>query len=79
MLATALPRIDWSRFRLSRSECWRALAAGSVWAVCFTAGLTALTSWQCGGICLPEVADNAVLALLGGILGVGAVAAYGRR
>jgi len=57
----------------------RALLAGLAFGVALTAGLTAVTAWQLGGICLPEVAENAVLAIAGGVLGLGPVAAYGRR
>jgi hypothetical protein len=79
MFATALPRLDWTRLRLSRSECLRAIAVGAAWGVTLTAGLAAMTFWKCGLICLPEIAENAVLSVIGGILTVGAVAAYGRR
>jgi hypothetical protein len=54
-------------------------AAPRAWGLILTAGLTAMTAWQCGAVCLPEVMENALLSIAGGILSVGAVAAYGRR
>jgi len=38
-----------------------------------------MSAWQCGGVCLPEIADNAMLSLVAGVLGLGPVAAYGGR
>jgi hypothetical protein len=79
MHTQALHRLDLSRLRLTRRDALRGLAAGSVWGVLLTIGLTAMTAWSCGVICPPEIAVNAGLSLTGGILGIGAVAAYGGR
>jgi hypothetical protein len=38
-----------------------------------------MAAWQCGGVCLPEIIDNAMLAFAAGIIGLGPVAAYGGR
>jgi hypothetical protein len=77
MTARVLARLD--GLRLSRRELQRGLAAGAGFAVLLTAGLTAMTAWNCGAICLPETAANGALALLGGAAGIGPLAAYGRR
>ena len=79
MLATALPRFDWTKLRLSRREWLRAVAVGTAWGLVLTAGLAAMTAWQCGGLCVPEVVENAALSIAGGILTLGPLAAYGRR
>jgi len=47
--------------------------------VILTTGFAAMSAWQCGGVCLPETIDNAMLSLAAGILGLGPVAAYGGR
>ena len=64
---------------LTKREMLRALAAGTAFGVVLTAGFTAMAAWECGGICLSEVADNAMLSFAAGIFGLGPVAAYGRR
>jgi len=79
MNAIALTTFEWSKLKLTRQECLRGLIAGTAWGLALTAGLAAMTAWSCGGICLPEVAVNAGLSLAAGILGIGPVAAYGRR
>jgi hypothetical protein len=78
-VASALPAPGRSRLVLTKREVLRALAAGMAFGVVLTAGFTAMAAWQCGGVCLPEVVDNAVLSLAAGIFGLGPVAAYGRR
>ena len=79
MIATALNAFDWSRLRPTKRDWLRAVAAGSTFGLVLTIGLAAMTTWQCGGICVPELEVNAVLSLAGGILGIGPVAAYGGR
>jgi hypothetical protein len=64
---------------LTRREIGRALAAGAAFSVVLTTGFTAMAAWQCGGICLPEIADNAMLSFAAGVFGLGPVAAYGGR
>jgi hypothetical protein len=76
---SALPASKRSRLVLTKREMLRALAAGTAFGVILTAGFTAMAAWQCGGVCLPEIVDNAVLSLTAGIFGLGPVAAYGRR
>jgi len=77
MVANALNTFDGSRLRLTKRDCLRAIVAGSAFGLLLTIGLMAMTAWQCGGVCLPEIAVNTVLSLAGGILGIGPVAAYG--
>jgi hypothetical protein len=50
-----------------------------LWGITMTAALAAMTTWQCGGICLSEVAVNGVLSVAGGMFGIGPVVAFGRR
>jgi hypothetical protein len=38
-----------------------------------------MTAWQCGGICLSEVAVNGVLSVTGGVFGIGPVVVFGRK
>jgi hypothetical protein len=64
---------------LKKRDLLRALAAGTAFAVVLTAGFTAMAAWQCGGVCLPELVDNAMLSFAAGIFGLGPVAAYGGR
>jgi hypothetical protein len=78
-VTSALPATCPSRLKLTKRDVVRALTAGSAFAVILTAGFTAMAAWQCGGVCLPEIADNAMLSFAAGILGLGPVAAYGRR
>jgi hypothetical protein len=78
-IASALPIPRRSRLALSKREVMRALAAGLAFGAILTAGFTAMAAWQCSGVCLPEVVDNAMLSFAAGILGLGPVAAYGRR
>jgi hypothetical protein len=78
-IASALPAPGRSRLALTKRDLVRALAAGTAFGVVLTAGFAAMAAWQCGGVCLPEVVDNAVLSLAAGIFGLGPVAAYGRR
>jgi hypothetical protein len=79
MLALTAPRIAWRRHRLTRAQCLRGCVAGAAWGLALTAGLTAMTAWSCGGVCLPEVVENTVLSVAAGILGIGPVVAYARR
>jgi hypothetical protein len=76
---SALPASGRPPLALTKREILRALAAGTAFGVLVTAGFTAMAAWQCGGICLPEVVDNAVLSIAAGIFGLGPVAICGRR
>jgi hypothetical protein len=64
---------------LTKREVLRGLAAGAAFCVILTTGFAAMSAWQCGGVCLPETLDNAMLSLAAGLLGLGPVAAYGGR
>lgn len=79
MFALTARRIDWNRLRPTRAQCVRGCVAGTAWGLALAAGLTAMTAWSCGAICLPEVLENTALSVAAGILGIGPVAAYGRR
>jgi hypothetical protein len=78
-VASSLPANRHSRLKLTKREIFRALAAGAAFSVVLTVGFAAMAAWECGGICLPEVADNAMLSLAAGIFGLGPGAAYGGR
>jgi hypothetical protein len=56
-----------------------AVGAGALWGVTMTAGLAAMTAWQCAGICVSEVVVNGVLSVAGGIFGIEPIVAFGRR
>ena len=79
MMSAVLNQIEWPKWRLTRSDLKRAVLIGSLWGVTLTAGLTAMSAWQCGGVCLPQLAVTAGLSLFCGIFGLGPLAAYGRR
>jgi hypothetical protein len=79
MLAAALDRWTPLARRPSRRTVLVAVGAGALWGVALTAGLAAMTAWQCGGICPSEVVVNGVLSVAGGIFGIGPVVAFGRR
>ena len=65
--------------KLSGRDIARGFFAGVAFCITLTAGFAAMSAWQCGGICLPETADNAMLSLAAGLLGLGPLAAYGGR
>ena len=69
----------WSRLALSSRDIMRGVIAGATFCIMLTAGFAAMSAWQCGGVCLPEVAGNAALSLVAGVLGLGPVAAYRGR
>jgi len=77
--ANAALTTGWSRLTLTRRELARGLAAGVAFCLILATGFAAMSAWQCGDVCLPEVAGNAVLSLATGIFGLGPVAAYGGR
>jgi len=79
MISAVLNRVASPKLQLTRSDLKRAVAIGGLWGVTLTAGLTAMSAWQCGGVCLPQVAVTAALSLCCGIFGLGPLAVYGRR
>jgi len=68
-----------SALKLAKRDVARGAAAGFAFCVVLTTGFAAMSAWQCGGVCLPETLDNAMLSLAAGLLGLGPVAAYGGR
>jgi hypothetical protein len=64
---------------LDKRDVLRGAAAGFAFCIILTAGFAAMSAWQCGGVCLPEVVDNAMLSLAAGLIGLGPLAAYGGR
>ena len=67
------------RWSLRKRDIGRGLLAGAAFCTILATGFAAMSAWQCGGVCLPEIADNAMLSLVAGGLGLGPVAAYGGR
>lgn len=65
--------------RISRQALWRGLSAASAWGLIMGMGFAALEAWQCGGVCLQDAALTTMLSIGAGILGIGPVAAFGRR
>jgi hypothetical protein len=78
-VAATLRRFDLAGPRLTRRELRRGVIAGVTWGAALTLGLAAMTVLSCGGICLTEVAVDGALSLVAGLLGIGPIAAYGRR
>ena len=68
-----------ARLALTRRDIMRGGIAATAFCIILTTGFAAMSAWQCGGVCLPEVAGNAALSLVAGFLGLGPVAAYGGR
>ena len=64
---------------LTKRDVMRGALAGFAFCVVLTTGFAAMSAWQCGGVCLPETLDNAMLSLAAGLFGLGPVAAYGGR
>jgi hypothetical protein len=78
-IATVASVSLWSRLTLGKRDVMRGVCAGVAFCIVLTLGFAAMSAVQCGGICLPEVAGNAVLSLVAGVVGLGPVAAYGGR
>ncbi len=78
---TANPSLATIRLRLTltRGDIARGLAASVAFCIILTSGFAAMSAWQCGGVCLPETVDNAMLSLAAGLIGLGPLAAYGGR
>jgi len=59
------------RPHLTRALLLRAVAAGSAWGVLLTAGFATGALWNCGIICLDDVAITAGTSIAAGILTIG--------
>lgn len=57
--------------RLTCAAVLRALAAGSAWGLLLTAGFAAMALWNCGVVCLDDVAVTAGTSIAAGILTIG--------
>jgi hypothetical protein len=77
MMAAVLERL--SLPRPAKPDVQRALAAGGAWGLILAAGLTAMSAWQCGGLCLEDVAFISAVSIAAGILGIGPVVAFGSK
>jgi len=78
-MTTAIRATTWQRLRLTKAELQRMLLAGIVWGLAMSIGLSAMTAWHYGMICLDDVAFTTVVSVMAGILAIGPIAAYGRR
>jgi len=76
---TTVRSFDWRKLWLTRSELQRLLLAGTAWGLAMSIGLSAMTAWHYGMICLDDVAFTTVVSVMAGILAIGPIAAYGRR
>jgi hypothetical protein len=77
MIALASPRT--LLMRLTQTAALRrGLIAGAAWGVSLAVGLTALTAWQCGGVCIDEALWLGGVSSATGILAIGPIAALGR-
>jgi hypothetical protein len=65
--------------RPPRGALRRGLIAGSAWGVAMGAILTALGAWNCGVICLGEIAQTTATAIAAGLCTFGPLAAFGAR
>ena len=74
--ASVAPVAFWT---LGKRDVTRGAGAGVAFCVVLTLGFAAMSAVQCDAVCLPEVAGNAVLALVAGVVGLGPIAAYGGR
>lgn len=75
MIASVL---RWPRPRLTGRTALRVVAAGTIWGVVLSAGLTALSLYDCGGICPGDVIETTALSVAAGIATIGPLAAFKR-
>jgi hypothetical protein len=54
------------------------LAAGTAWGITMAAGFAGVALWNCGTVCLEDVALTTVTSVAAGILTLGPFAAFGR-
>jgi Mg/Co/Ni transporter MgtE len=77
MAALAIRFSDLAR-RITPRAAKRALIAGSAWGVIMGAGLAILGLWECGAVCLSDVAMNTLFSVAAGVVTIGPLAASGR-
>lgn len=65
-------------FHLPAGAARRAVLAGSGWGVAMGVGLPALTFFNCGTICLSEVALTGAISIAAGIVTIGPLAVLSR-
>ena len=63
---------------LTKRTALRMIGAGTAWGVLLSAGLTALSFFSCGAICLDDVMVTTALSVGVGIVAIGPIAAFGR-
>ena len=64
--------------RLTKRCVLRMIGAGTSWGLLLSAGLTALSFYSCGAICLDDVMVTTALSVSVGIVAIGPIAAFGR-
>ena len=78
MRASAL-RIEMWR-GLDRGAVLRMVAAGTAWGLVMATGFVGLALWNCGVVCLDDVALTTSTSIAAGILTIGPLAAFsGKR
>jgi hypothetical protein len=56
----------------------RAFVAGTAWGMATAIGLTALTIWDCGIVCIGDTLATLATSVVTGVLTIGPLAALGR-
>ncbi len=79
MFAIALQKFDRWNLLMTRGELGRMVAAGTIWGLLLTTGLTGMKFWNCETICVDDIAATAALSIAVGTLAIGPVAVYGRH
>jgi hypothetical protein len=64
--------------RLDPTALTRMAIAGGAWGLMLSAGFVATALWQCGVVCLDEVAFTTAACVGAGILTIGPLAAFRR-
>ena len=63
-----------------RPHPWRrAVIGGLSWGIALTVGFTVTNFWNCGVVCLSDVAINAVISVTAGVATIGPLVAVAKR
>jgi hypothetical protein len=75
MIASVL---RWPQPRLTVQTGLRMVAFGAIWGLMLSAGLTALSFYDCGVICEGDVIATTAMSVAAGIVTIGPLAAFRR-
>lgn len=64
---------------LDRRAVLRTVAAGTAWGLVMATGFIGLALWNCGVVCLDDVALTTSTSIAAGIFTIGPLAAFGGR